>query len=186
MARYSVSLDDVVTALRNAGIPVLEPHSVILHLGCGTSTWGAQLAEAGHVVLDSDIDFTLLESLRARSGSSRGHLFAVLDATCPAARAGSVSYVLEKGTLDALHCAPGEQGATLVRQTCAHALRLLRPGGSILCVSARPNDLLACLSNADGGETIVRRIVPCGGNDGTTTGVLVLTPRPDAHTRPTV
>lgn len=106
---YDVRLASLLTAAQDAGVG-LAPASVVLHLGCGTSAWGAALAAAGHVVLDTDVDAALLAAARAKEEgiTTTGKLlYAAVDATCPALRPRSVCFVLEKGTLDALHCAPG-------------------------------------------------------------------------------
>ena len=119
----------------------------MVHLGCGTSAWGAQLARTGCIVLDTDIDAALLAGNSRRAGDTTpGQLcFAAVDALNPGLRPGCACCVLEKGTLDALRCG-GDDGAERVRTAVTHVMRLLRPGGVMLCVSARPKELAECLS----------------------------------------
>jgi hypothetical protein len=155
--------------LTAAGIH-LRKWSVVVHLGCGTSAWGTQLARTGCVVLESDIDCSLLATRRrAGDAAQAGQLcFAAVDALNPGLRPGCACVVLEKGTLDALRCG-GDDGAERVRLAVTHAMRLLRPGGVMLSVSARPSELAECLA----GVVAIRSITLGAGS---ASGVLCMTP----------
>ena len=164
--RYDVTWSDFLDA---AGVH-LPNGSVVIHLGCGTSAWGAQLARAGCFLLDTDIDAALLASSRRRVGDTApGQLcFVAVDALNPGVRPGCACCVLEKGTLDALRSGD-DGGIERVREAVTRAMRLLRPGGVMLSVSARPKHLVECL---DGMVAI--RSIPVGA--GSASGVLCLTP----------
>ena len=142
----------------------------MVHLGCGTSAWGAQLARTGCTVFDTDIDAALLAGTRRRAADTTpGQLcFAAVDALNPGLRPGCACVVLEKGTLDALRCG-GDDGVERVRLGVAHAMRLLRPGGVMLCVSARPSELAECLAGV-----VAIRSIELGA--GSASGILCLTP----------
>lgn len=126
--------------------------SVVLHVGSGTSAWGARLAALGLAVLDSDVDAALLARLRQAGNGSSCLDFAALDATRLALRPRSVDFVLDKGTVDALASAP--DGPRRIAAVAAAALHVLRPGGALLVVSARPGERLAAMRAACDDERL--------------------------------
>lgn len=142
--RYSVSYSSFRAAARQAGC-TLSAGDVVLQLGCGTSSFGGELARDGVLCLESDVDAALLARLAGRLGSeTTQHLsFAALDALRLGVRTACCDYVLEKGTLDALSAA----GPLTVQRAVGEALRVLRAGGTLLSISAQPQLLLACLSD---------------------------------------
>ena len=136
---YSTTWHAVVSACEEAGVSLKG--AVVLQLGCGVSSLGAQLSQAGAaVVLDSDIDPALLATLRRKAGCGGGVTFAALDATCLGLRAGVVDLVVEKGTLDALQCSAGE--GELCRLAAREALRC---APRLLSLTANAPKLLATL-----------------------------------------
>jgi hypothetical protein len=118
--------------------------SVIIQVGSGNSAWGARLAALGLAVLDSDVDAALLARLRQAGSSCLD--FAALDATRLALRPCCVDVVLDKGTVDALASAP--DGPRRIAAVARAALGVLRPGGVLLVVSARPLERLAAMRAA--------------------------------------
>jgi len=113
---------------------------VVLHVGCGTSSWGPLLQRLGCCVLDTDIDPALLARLARgrmrRTTCSCEHV--ALSALRPALRPGCVDCVVDKGTLDAL-CAGG---FALADRAVEALISVLSPGGTAYFVSARPAELL--------------------------------------------
>jgi hypothetical protein len=150
---YHVSLSEAIEVADLSKL--LLPHTLCLHLGCGTSSWGAQLTEDyGVHVLDSDIDKVLLARLEREGGKPS---FTALDATALAVRSQLFDVVLEKGVLDALNCG----GSALVFAAASEALRV---GSVLISVTANASLLLPTLETLPNAQIQVFCLGAGGGS----------------------
>ncbi|KAJ1457092.1 S-adenosyl-L-methionine-dependent methyltransferase, partial [Pelagophyceae sp. CCMP2097] len=129
----------------------------VLHVGCGTSSVGAELIRRGiceHVV-NLDTSASCVERMRLKFEDIRGCEFQVGDA-CHMEHLGDETFevVLDKGTLDALACKEGGEEARLEagRALVAESHRVLRPGGSLVIASfGQPETRWRYLRDSGGG-----------------------------------
>jgi ubiquinone/menaquinone biosynthesis C-methylase UbiE len=118
----------------------------LLMLGCGNSRFGEDMVERGWrgPLIQVDVSSRVVDSMAQRCGTliSNGHMnFVQDDATeLSAFRDGMLDACLDKGLLDALHCADEYTQMGKITKT-VH--RVLRPGGSFVFFSfSRPEFLL--------------------------------------------
>lgn len=129
---YDTSCAALVAAVEAAGVNLRG--AVLLQLGCGVSKLAPHLVSAGGAALcvESDIDPVLLAVCQRRAPPHL--LYAALDATRLAVRAGVFDCVVEKGTLDALQCS---QNGELCQLAVREALRIAPVLISITACSAK-------------------------------------------------
>ena len=100
-----------------------------MNVGCGTGKMAESLAEAGFGnVVHTDVSPACVQLMREAYGTRlEGHTFEVDDATQMKFADGEFDLVIDKGTLDALHCAGDSPCLAMV----AEVHRVLKPGGKI-------------------------------------------------------
>jgi SAM-dependent methyltransferase len=141
----------------------------ILILGCGTSTFGEDMVDAGWAgpILQVDVSRHVVDVMteRCRPSYDQATMTFIQDDACElsAIRDGMVAACIDKGLVDAVYCADEDNQLSQIVQSTA---RVLRPGGSFVFFSfSRPEFLLPrvlSLTNDDG------RTLPY--QDPTTTG----------------
>lgn len=102
----------------------------VLHVGCGSSRLGVDMAAEGFVVTNADANPQAVEAMRVRYPSSR---WLVVDAAnMPQFRARTFDAVIDTGTLDALTCNADESLAHKMVAECC------RVGRVFVCVGFGP------------------------------------------------
>jgi SAM-dependent methyltransferase len=99
----------------------------VLHLGCGTSPLGADVAPFFRSVVNIDISTVAIRRMAAAHASRSNVSWLVMDCTQLAFRSSLFDVVFDKGTLDALFC--GADGLRKAGLTLSEVHRVLRPGG---------------------------------------------------------
>ena len=142
---WLVSFLDVKTQLE----PFLSPDSRVLIVGCGNSSFSADLYDAGYPHLCSlDYSPVVIDAMRARHAETRPSMeWIVMDMTqMDALDDASFDAVIDKAAMDALMTAeedvwnPAQSVIDASRRMCHHIARLLTPGGHHLHISfAQPH-----------------------------------------------
>jgi len=147
---------DVVEECVRALGEVEDDDGAILHVGCGTSALGIELARAtGRDVVNVDNSSEAIAAMHAAAAAGKHNvegaggecLWEERDGTAlPAEWAGRFSLIVDKGTLDALAFAGASHAAAL----CAEMDRVLTPRGRLLFITdevpeQRVDLLRACL-----------------------------------------
>eukprot|EP01138_Halocafeteria_seosinensis_P011197 gb/GECG01011436.1/.p1 GENE.gb/GECG01011436.1/~~gb/GECG01011436.1/.p1 ORF type:complete len:369 (+),score=43.81 gb/GECG01011436.1/:1-1107(+) len=104
--------------------------------GCGTSQIGEELYKEGYRNVSAiDISSCLISDLRHRYRNFEKMDFSVMDATVLSSELPRQCFdlIFDKALLDALLC--GEDGGARANKMLWEMLRLLKPGGSYICVS---------------------------------------------------
>lgn len=137
-----------------------EDGVALLHIGCGNSSWSAELAAQGVQVLSTDIDDTLVNHMKAKH-SSTSIEWAVMDCSALPLPDNVVAVVLDKAVLDALVC---QESQSLALDTICEAHRVLRRGGRFIVITASLTDpdivtMLATAQEMRGGRWSWERII---------------------------
>lgn len=108
----------------------------ILHVGCGDSALGEKMHEAGfrsqtNIDISSVVIGQMAEKYRELSGLS----WIVMDATRMEFGSESFDCIIDKSLIDTLVCLPIVERAVAVSRYVSEVIRVLRPGGTFLCVS---------------------------------------------------
>eukprot|EP00667_Euglena_gracilis_P023352 EG_transcript_26350 len=126
----------------------LRAGAKVLILGCGTSTLGEELYDAGNVAEVVCIDFSgyAVEAMEARRGIRKNLTYTNMDAQSLAYPADHFDMVIDKATLDSILCGPDEdRGYQTVSKALAEAYRVLKRGGYFVhlsCTQEGREDLL--------------------------------------------
>eukprot|EP00668_Euglena_longa_P030234 GGOE01037669.1.p1 GENE.GGOE01037669.1~~GGOE01037669.1.p1 ORF type:complete len:257 (+),score=36.92 GGOE01037669.1:106-876(+) len=124
--------------------PLAGAGSRILILGCGNSSLGAQLYNAGYEnVVNVDVSEVCIAKMRAQCSSMPRMQWVVGDCTQLNFPSESFDVVFDKGTLDALLCGP-QALQNAYRMNCA-VQRVLRTGGHFIEVTCGSPDFRLCL-----------------------------------------
>ena len=129
--------------LRSKALHALPRDAPLLELGCGTSDLAARLFDDGwRNVTAIDLSPNAVRLAQQRHGTSRpGLRFAVGDAReLRAIPDASIACVIDKGTLDAICVGDGFDYEA--RRVAAEAVRVLAPGGRLMCLSLMPPSVL--------------------------------------------
>jgi len=119
-------LDGLIDGAKKKGMRVMN-------VGCGTGKMAEALAVSGFGnVVHTDVSPSCVELMReVYGGKLEGHAFEVDDATQMRYASEEFDVVLDKGTLDALHCAGDAPCLAMVSEV----QRVLKPGGKYVIVS---------------------------------------------------
>jgi SAM-dependent methyltransferase len=133
--------------------------ATVLHLGCGNSTLGEEMHQAGYPqVVNIDYAEAAVRQLRARAVGKRGLFYLVMDARALAFADGTFDLVVEKGTLDAIACLDEEDA---VERAVGQAWRVLRPGGLLVSLSMRvPRSRLSRLAPPGTDWRVAHHAIP--------------------------
>eukprot|EP01055_Gregarina_sp_Pseudo9_P005576 Gregarina_sp_Pseudo_9__5575@NODE_74_length_4574_cov_25_621830_g68_i0_p4_GENE_NODE_74_length_4574_cov_25_621830_g68_i0NODE_74_length_4574_cov_25_621830_g68_i0_p4_ORF_typecomplete_len203_score24_66Methyltransf_31/PF13847_6/2_9e19Methyltransf_11/PF08241_12/4_1e18Methyltransf_25/PF13649_6/5e13Methyltransf_23/PF13489_6/7_8e13Ubie_methyltran/PF01209_18/7_2e13TPMT/PF05724_11/4_1e09Methyltransf_12/PF08242_12/7_6e08MetW/PF07021_12/1_2e06NodS/PF05401_11/8_8e07CMAS/PF02353_20/9_9e06TehB/PF03848_14/4_6e05Me len=126
---------------------ICSKKSKILHVGCGTSNLAEDMEADGYKDITC-LDFSSV-AVQLKQHKSKKVQYILGDIrNMPEFSTGTFNQVLDKGTLDSLMC--GESAAPDVHQMLSEIHRVLRPGGSFLCIShAKPITRLAFFEQPD-------------------------------------
>mmetsp|Transcript_135457 Transcript_135457/g.235573 ORF Transcript_135457/g.235573 Transcript_135457/m.235573 type:complete len:192 (+) Transcript_135457:114-689(+) len=107
----------------------------ILHVGCGNSALPERLYDDGyHNILNIDTSDVVISQMQQRNEARPEMTWAVIDALDTAYDEASFDIVIDKSLLDTFACIKG--GATeTVASYLKEMIRVLRPGGALVCVS---------------------------------------------------
>eukprot|EP00667_Euglena_gracilis_P008683 EG_transcript_8804 len=114
-----------------------DPALPALVLGCGNSTLSQDMRYAGGFASVTSIDFSeeVVAAMRSKTQAMDGLHWAVMDMTRLQYDNESFGCVMDKGALDALYAADEDAIAEDVSRMFREVQRVLRPGGSYLCIT---------------------------------------------------
>ncbi len=117
----------------------VKPGASVLVIGCGNSTFSADLHDSGVTtdIVNIDFDESVVWAMRERNaGRSPAMRWETMDMRDLAGfEAAAFDVVLDKGALDALMSSADKAIAADADRMLASVARVLRPGGSYVCIS---------------------------------------------------
>ncbi|OXU27110.1 hypothetical protein TSAR_005725 [Trichomalopsis sarcophagae] len=140
----------------------IKPKDEILIVGCGNSTLGMDLYDAGYKnVVNIDVSQVVIKQMQDLNRVKRPNLvFEQMDATKMTYDDGKFSVVLDKGTLDALMPDSEEATMTLITKYLEETKRVLRNSGRYICISLLQEHILRTLVTSF-SSTFAFRAVRC-------------------------
>jgi len=106
----------------------------ILHVGCGNSLLTEEMYDAGyHSIVNIDTSPVVVEQMATRNAKRREMKWLEMDCTCLNFEDSSFDAVIDKSVMDTLAC--GDNGAVVMARYMKEVQRVLRPGGTFLCIT---------------------------------------------------
>lgn len=128
--------------------PFLDPSHTILVVGCGNSSFSADLYDAGFPnIVNIDFSTVVIDSMRQKHEQERPHMrWEVMDMTDLKYESGTFDVVIDKAAMDALMTDEGDvwdpnpEVLEAADRMCGHMSRVLKPHGVFLQISfAQPH-----------------------------------------------
>eukprot|EP00747_Dinoflagellata_sp_TGD_P023466 gnl/TRDRNA2_/TRDRNA2_129823_c0_seq1.p1 gnl/TRDRNA2_/TRDRNA2_129823_c0~~gnl/TRDRNA2_/TRDRNA2_129823_c0_seq1.p1 ORF type:complete len:418 (+),score=26.77 gnl/TRDRNA2_/TRDRNA2_129823_c0_seq1:48-1256(+) len=108
----------------------------ILNVGCGNGLLGEEMYDYGfRRIVNFDISSVVIEQMRARNVGRPGMTWDVMDATCTEYRDNSFDIVIDKSTIDTFATMDTGRALLMIVSFLKDAWRVLRPGGTLICIS---------------------------------------------------
>mmetsp|Transcript_1915 Transcript_1915/g.4362 ORF Transcript_1915/g.4362 Transcript_1915/m.4362 type:complete len:737 (+) Transcript_1915:294-2504(+) len=164
------SWSDFADQVETMSVPAeTRENAKVLVVGCGNSTLSEDMYAAGfHQVTSIDFSEVVIEEMRARATDKPGLKYEVMDfLAMESSWDKTFDLVFDKGALDALMTDESavEQGSKML----AEIERVLRPGGSYLCVTLAQEHILQLLVEkfqpSSGFTLEVRAFDPAAGSN---------------------
>jgi SAM-dependent methyltransferase len=121
--------------------PILEGRHHCLHIGCGTSSLGAELLQTGiEKVVNIDFSRTIIEYMKAEYVTEPRLEWQALNIIEPTEfKAQEFDLIIDKGTMDSQMCS--DVAASNIDELFRDISRILKPGGYFIVVSSGPDEL---------------------------------------------
>ncbi|XP_014218736.1 methyltransferase-like protein 13 [Copidosoma floridanum] len=140
----------------------IKPNDDILIVGCGNSTLGMDLYDAGYKnIVNIDVSQVVIKQMVELNRVKRPNLiFEQMDATKMTFVDGKFSVIIDKGTLDALMPDNDKATVALIDTYLAELKRVLKNSGRYICISLLQEHILKTLV-ASFSSSYAFRVIRC-------------------------